>query len=100
MPFPDLTLRDGGIMHAEATGVADNGLNTFALPFVDAGIDPSDIDEEWLDVDVFPAGAGMTASALGSPLLNPAKTAMTLDFTTDGVTSARVVVQLKHTGVR
>jgi hypothetical protein len=100
MPFPNLALRAGGTYHAEATGVPDNGNNTFTIPFVAAGIDPDLVDEDWLDINVIPSGAGVTGATLGAPLLSVDKGSMTLSFAADGITAARVIVKLNHTGVR
>lgn len=112
MAFPDLTLRPNldsptgqSALWAEATGTPDPGDNTFRIPFVDqpplgSGVPAEDVQEDWLVINVYPLGAGLTAVALGSPLLDPDRENMTLNFTTDGVTQARVVVQLVHSTQR
>jgi hypothetical protein len=112
MPFPNLQLRPdpqspGGVstLWAEATGVPDPGANTFSIPFVNqapagSGLAPAQVQEDWLEVDVVPLGAGLTGVALGVPLLSANRQNMTLSFTTDGLTAARVVVRLQHTILR
>lgn len=108
MPFPNLQLRTdprapAGVaqLWAEATGIPDNGPNTFELPFVDqppagAGIDPDEIEEDWLWIIVDPLGAGVTGATPGAPLLSADKRFITINFTADGVSQARVIVRLYH----
>jgi len=107
--FPNLALRPDvnspsgfAALWAEATGNPVNGANTFSIPFINqppvgSGIDPALITDDWLEIDVTPLGVGVTGVALGIPLLSPDKQFMTLNFAADGVTPARVIVQLHHT---
>jgi hypothetical protein len=108
VPFPNLTLRPDtqaplGVaqLWAEATGVPDNGPNTFALPFVDqppsgSGIAPEEIQEDWLEVIVTPLGAGVTGATPGAPFLSADKQFVTIDFTADGIAAANVIIRLYH----
>ena len=109
MPFPNLALRtdvnapNGVSLHyAEVTGVPDNGDNTFDLPFVGAGIDPTliDVQGDWLEIDADPLGPSVTGVTEGSPLMNAARTQMTLNFDQSGADSCRVRVRLIHSSVR
>lgn len=102
MPFPDLQPRPdarkgpGGqsVIWAEATGVPDNGDNTFALPFISEGVDPAAIDEDWLDVRVAADGPSITGAAFVS--LSADKTQMTINFTQGGADQATVTVSIIH----
>lgn len=108
MAFPDLTLRPDprspsgeAALWAEAIGVPDPGANTFMIPFINqpptgSGINPDEVIEDWLSIDVFPLGAGVTGVTEGVPLLSFDKQFMTLNFLADGVTQARVIVRLYH----
>jgi hypothetical protein len=112
--FPNLALRvdpqsPGGTSNAwaEATGIPDNGNNTFTLPFVAAGIDPNLIQADWMRITVTLNGrqlqngtvlaAGVTDAAFVSLAAN--KTDLTLTFTqgAPGVGQANVGVELIHT---
>jgi hypothetical protein len=103
MAFPDLTPRtdnrQGGrapsTIWAEAEGVPVNGNNTFALPFLDEGIQPSLIDEDWIDIRVEALGPSVRSSAFVS--LAADKQSMTLSFEQIGADQARVTVALIHT---
>ena len=114
MSFPDLQLKSdptrgpGGTqeLFAEATGIPDSGDNTFGLPFVAAGVSPSEIDEEKLKIFlVFQDGntvltAGVTFGHFVS--LSPDKTQMTFNFVqaAPGSGQARLVVQIQHSLTR
>jgi hypothetical protein len=106
MPFPDLVLKSdprwgGGrtsTIVAEATGVPDNGANTFALPFVAAGIDPSMVDEDWFENFCVQAnGPDVTGARFTS--ISGDKTMITMDFDQAGADSATVRIELKHSVV-
>jgi hypothetical protein len=103
MAFPDLTPREdnrqGGrspsTIWAEAEGVPANGANTFGLPFIAEGIQPSLVDEDWLDIRVEGLGPSIKSSSFVS--LAADKQSMTLNFEQVGTDQARVTVALIHT---
>lgn len=112
MPFPDLTLvpdvlKGGGsvlLLAAEATGVPDNGNNTFGLPFVAAGVDPALVDPSRMVIEVEPdpgrpAGGSLLPGVEDARFvsLSPDKTQLTLAFSQTAVGNARVTVTVNHT---
>lgn len=92
MSFPDLVEKTGGVLHSEATGVPDNGNNTFAL-----GLDPEVVDEDWLELEV-DLGGSVTDAAFVS--MSPDKTQITMSFVQGGVDAVTVRAKQKHTIVR
>lgn len=104
MAFPPLQLRAGSLLEAEATGAPDNGLNQILLPFVAAGIDPSQVigedDGNRLDVRLLNAGPGITAVSNAVPNVSADGSFLNLNFVTDGVSQATLVVILRHTSIR
>lgn len=102
--LPDVTTRRGvAQLWAQATGVPDNGLNTFEIPFVDPLPGGSQIDPDLifnsansLKIIVTPLAPGVSGVVLGSPLLSADKRFMTLNFTADGIAQATVLVRLFH----
>ena len=105
MAFPDLTpradLRQGpggeSTLWAEATGVPDNGNNTFALPFVANGIEPSQIDANWIKIVAVALGSSVSGAAFVS--LSADKTEITVSFVQSGADSVRLTARLTHTMV-
>lgn len=112
MPFPDLqlvadVLKGPGFFLpnvAESTGTPDAGNNTFALPFVDAGMDPALIDPSRLQFEVeldpnrsagVPLNPGVTDMRFVS--LAADKRSVTVDFAQSGIGLARVTCTVNHT---
>lgn len=103
MAFPDLDPRPddrGGIsgastLWAEATGLPDNGNNTFELPFIGLGVPPAAITEDWLEISVQPIGPSITGVDFVS--LSADKRFLTLNFAQGGADEARVTVEVVHT---
>jgi hypothetical protein len=83
------------LIWAEAEGVPSDGANVIGLPFIDNGVEPSLVDENWMDIRVEALGPLVTSSSFVS--LSPDKTQLTLDFTQGGADQARVTVALIHT---
>lgn len=103
MAFPNLTPkadnRQGATSKvsdivAEATGQPDNGVQTVGLPFVSQGIDPTIIDEEWLQIRCDALGPSVTGCTFVS--LAADKLSMDLSFTQSGTDQATVKVTLIH----
>ncbi|MCC6752052.1 MAG: hypothetical protein IT371_30650 [Deltaproteobacteria bacterium] len=109
MAFPDLQLRadpdaPGGYsaLYAEATGIPVPGNNTFKIPFArnlpapnGSGIPAGNVEFDWLEIDVLvPAGSDVTFADAVS--LAPNKEDLTINFTTGGAGSCRVVCRLIH----
>ncbi len=106
MPFPDLDPKadtrggdaDGAsTLWASATGVPDNGANVIGLPFVDNGVDPDQIQEDWMDVRIDANGPSITAANPVPGSLSADKKSFTVDFTQAGLDTATVTVNLIHT---
>ncbi len=101
MPFPDLAMRTDGVLWAEATGVPDDGDNTFLLPFVDSGLPPNNLDEDWLIIIPQKLGPSVVSTNLPvGPLLSLDKRFMTLNFVQAGADSLTLTVFMVHTLVR
>lgn len=107
MSFPNLALHTSDSeLWADATGVPDNGPNTFQIPFAlspalgGAGIPPDKVDEDWLKIDVISLSADVSACVAGAPLLSADKLSMTLNFTQAGAGQCTVRVQLVHSLTR
>lgn len=94
MSFPNLTLKIGGVLRAEADGIPVNGNNTFNLSIPSKWIDTTD----WLDIEASALGPGITNVNFVSISQN--KQQITLDFTQMGNDTARVVIKLNHSIVR
>lgn len=102
MPFPDLLPRTDprnaegeSDIWAEATGVPDNGNNTFELPFISQGVLPDAINEDWLQIIVQPLGPSVTGATFVS--LSADKRFLTLNFAQGGGDQCRVTVNSIHT---
>jgi hypothetical protein len=98
MAIPNLTLRPGGVLWAEATAVPDNGDNTFQI-----GIDRVYVpDEDWLEILVQRLGTSVEGFSYVPASLdlsvNPPR--ITLNFTQSGTDQARVIVRQIHTVVQ
>jgi len=110
MAFPDLIRKvdpnapDGqAALFLSGEGVPVNGANVIGIPFVDdppagSGLDPEDIDDDWLVIEVVPLGAGVTGASYGS--ISADKRFVTINFQADGVSQARVTIQLIHSEIR
>ena len=110
MAFPDLQRRvdpnapDGfSALFMNGVGVPVNGANVIGIPFVDdpplgSGLDPDDIDDDWLVIEVVPLGAGVTGASYGS--ISADKRFITINFQADGISQAQVTVQLIHSEIR
>jgi hypothetical protein len=108
--FPDLQPRPDTykappqiqLMFAEATGVPDDGNNTFAIPFIGLGVRPSEVDPDKMKIFVqfSQDNPGVTNAEFVS--LSADKTMMTLDFTqtAPGTGECTVVVQIQHSITR
>jgi len=96
LPKPDLRKGPSGESEiwAENTGVPVNGDNVIGIPFIANGIDPDDIDADWLDVLVEALGPSITASAFVS--LAPDKQSVTINITQTGGDSARIRISVIH----
>ena len=105
MPFPNLALKTDpssplGVaqLWAEATGVPDNGNNTFSIPFINpapagAGIDPDYVDDDWFVFYVIPADPALVTGATWVSL-SADKQFVTMNFAADGVTAATLILNL------
>jgi hypothetical protein len=82
---------------AEAEGVPVNGDNVISLPFLDIGVLPFLINEDWLDVRVKALGPSVSCARFVS--LAPDGTAVTINFDQGGADQARVTVGIIHTVV-
>ena len=102
MSFPDLQPRPddrqgpsgASELWAEATGLPDNGNNTFMLPFIGLGVNPAAITEDWLNITIQPLGPSITGATFVS--LSGDKQFMTLNFVQGGADQARVTVEVIH----
>lgn len=112
MPFPDLQPKPdpnsptgAATLYAEAEGIPDDGDNTFGLPFVGLGIDPSLIDERWLqywaDIDGW-QGTVPGVTQLTFVSLDPNKELITFNFSqlNPGLGTCRLTIRLVHSTVR
>jgi len=90
MAFPNLVRRPGGEQWCEAVGVPDNGVNVVTLDF---GVPISQIDPNWVDVEILSLGASVT----GCTVVSIVGDVMTLNFTQTGADLARVAAHLEHT---
>ena len=94
MPFPNLTLIGGGVLHSNATGTPANGVNT-----VLHNINPAYIDNpDWLVVDIIALGSSITGA--GPATLSVDKTTLSIPFTQTGADQAKVSAKYIHSGVR
>lgn len=94
MAFPNLALKSGGSLTAEATGIPVNGNNTFNL-----AIDPNLVDDtNWLDITVTPLGPSVTGATFTS--ISADKTQITINFVQSGVDQATVVAKQIHSTQR
>jgi hypothetical protein len=86
MAIPDLATIPGGQLISQSTGVPVNGTNTFGIPYVAAGINPDEITEDNLVVDVLRDSptSSVTEAVAGTPFLSPDKTQMTLEVVQGG----------------
>ena len=89
MPFPNLTLRSGGTLTAEATGTPDDGDNTFAL-----AIPPAYVDENWLELDITLNGPSVTSATYVS--LSGDKTQLTVNFGQTGADTVTLIATMIH----
>ena len=108
MSFPDLERRPDtdnaegkSLLWCENTGVPVNGPNTFRLPYLEplhdgSGLRPSEVGGDWMVVRVRPLGSGVVNATPAVPFLSPDKQFATIDFSADGIESARVTIQLVH----
>jgi hypothetical protein len=94
MPFPDLVRKTGGVLHSQATGIPDDGNNTFAL---DIPLSAA-IDENWLEFLVVALGPSVQGATFVG--LSADRTQVTLNFTQIGNDQATVCAKLVHTVVR
>jgi hypothetical protein len=102
MAIPDLAVIPGGLLISQATGVPVNGANTFGIPYADAGIDPNEITEDNLVVDVLrdSTTSSVEGAVAGTPFLSPDKTQMTLDIVQTGGDAATIRCQLLSSTIR
>ena len=93
MAFPNLVLRAGGTLTAEATGIPVNGNNSFSV-----GISAQKLNNasQWLDVAVLPNGISVSGATFVSLVGN----VITYNFAQSGVDSATVIATLKWSGER
>jgi hypothetical protein len=113
--FPPLALRPDPLgidgvsqLYAEALGIPANGPNVIGLPFLSdprSGIDPSLVDEDWLEFWIDMNGEQGTVSGVQDAAfvsLAPDKLSVTISFlqTVPGVGEARVICRVIHTVVR
>jgi hypothetical protein len=94
LPKPDARAGKTSDIWAENTGQPDNGNNTIGLPFVAQGVDPNDIDEDWLDLYIEALGPSVTAANFVS--LAPDKQSMVVNFTQGGTDNAYMRVRSYH----
>ena len=104
VPMPDTAKGPGGIQNqfAEATGIPSNGNNTFDIPFIGLGANPSEVDPDKMKIFMIPSRVIPGVTDVSFVSLSADKTQMTLSFvqTAPGVGEARVVVQLQHSITR
>ncbi len=92
MPFPDLTRLAGRTNLSQATGIPDNGNNTFLHGW---DLDPSQIDEDLIELEyVLPDPSVVSAVSFVS--LSADKLSLTLSFTQSGAGQAQVVAKHQH----
>ena len=91
MAFPNLVLKTGGYLAAQATGTPDNGHNSF-----DVGIAASQLDPNWLDILVTSLGA----SIIDCTFVSLVGTVLTLNFSQSGGDQATVLARVSHSLVR
>jgi hypothetical protein len=100
MAFAALAVRPGGVLTSEGTSVPANGVNVIPtnlglLPGVTplGGGDANMVN--WVTVDVYALGAGVSAANLVAVAAD--LSTVTVNFTADGVTGAHVIVTLAET---
>lgn len=91
MPFPDLALCSGRTNRSQATGVPDNGSNTFLHNW---DLDPSQIDEDSIVVTAVAQGSSVTA--VGNPTLSADKLSLIINFTQSGSDSCLLIAEHVH----
>jgi hypothetical protein len=93
MAFPNLTLLPGASLFASAQGIPVNGRNTFLH-----GLDPAQIDEDWLLVAVDELGPSVTdVTYVG---LSADRLSLVMDFVQAGVDECWILVGLLHSEMR
>jgi hypothetical protein len=88
---------------AEGTFVPVNGAQSVGIPFIALGIDPDEIDDDWLEIRLqFPDGSpsSITSFAQDSPPLNAAKTEMNLVIAQGGADRVTMTVNIIKTDQR
>lgn len=96
MSFPNLALRAGSVLWAEATGIPDPGNNVFTIPFVASGVPASKVEEDWLVFfnAISPTTPGVVSATFVS--LSADKTTVTMSFDADGVGVTTLYCWLVH----
>jgi hypothetical protein len=104
VPMPDTAKGPAGIQNqfAEATGIPSNGNNTFGIPFIGLGVNPSEVDPDKMKIFVRPSRVNPGVTDADFVALSADKTQMTMSFVqaAPGVGECRVVVQLQHSVTR
>ena len=75
------------------SGTPDNGANVFTH-----GLDPDDINEDWMEIDVVADGPSVTDVDYTS--LSADKTQFTLTFVQLGSDTASVELRIRHSSIR
>jgi hypothetical protein len=105
MSMPDLEPKfdarkgSNSTMYAEVTGVPDNGNNVIGLPWVDQGIPPSQVEEDWIEFRVEALGPSVTGASVVGGSLSPDKRSITLNFSQSGGDAAILSANLIHTEI-
>jgi hypothetical protein len=99
MSFPDLQLKpsqkgNDAVLHSEATGVPDNGDNTFQI-----GIDPkkTPIDPDKVEITIYLNGSVTGATLVGA--VDAETGNVTVNFVQGGADACRVACVMHHTVV-
>lgn len=100
-PVVDSTKADGlSELFAESDGIPDGGNETLAIPFVDNGFPPLELQANFLKIFLEPGrGATVGVTDLVFVSLSADRRFITLNFTqtAPGIGTARVVIQIQHT---